>query len=399
MTKVQLFSLIITAAASINASAQTAYYATPMGLCFAGADENEQFIGDIGFAPANFWLETNAETTGSSFEWIYPTGKNEDTDEETTATSKSQSFQFKMPKGHYSAPVLTAKSGEASQSYAVVNDGIDYGKGYEGNHYSVNYRPAETLDFYQLHSYFATNSSTANSNLDYIFAGMLSDFVLKGFGESFYPSVTFYVEGVNAEVYCPAGLTTDDIEVKLFKKVKTSVKEEELGNFSVESITPVSGKAGRYMVKFVPDGTVTVTDGVMVLLKPTEGSTVQFSPVIPAQTSYHNSNKGTAALWGDFKFYGHQAIEQYWDMFGTEMTEDDDSDQCWLNNWNIGLKVSYDTPTGINEVRPQSGAIEKAATGDGNIYSVTGAKVGRESDFNRLPAGIYIIGGKKVIKK
>lgn len=41
MTKVQLFSLIITAAASINASAQTAYYATPMGLCFAGADEAE----------------------------------------------------------------------------------------------------------------------------------------------------------------------------------------------------------------------------------------------------------------------------------------------------------------------------------------------------------------------
>lgn len=39
------------------------------------------------------------------------------------------------------------------------------------------------------------------------------------------------------------------------------------------------------------------------------------------------------------------------------------------------------------------------ATANSDIYNVLGVKVGESADFNRLPAGIYILNGKKVIKK
>ena len=47
--------------------------------------------------------------------------------------------------------------------------------------------------------------------------------------------------------------------------------------------------------------------------------------------------------------------------------------------------------TAINEVTQQRAAVY-------NVFNLNGVKVGTTADFNRLPAGLYIVDGKKVVK-
>lgn len=47
--------------------------------------------------------------------------------------------------------------------------------------------------------------------------------------------------------------------------------------------------------------------------------------------------------------------------------------------------------TAINEVTKQRAAVY-------NVFNLNGVKVGTTADFNRLPAGVYIVNGKKVVK-
>ena len=47
--------------------------------------------------------------------------------------------------------------------------------------------------------------------------------------------------------------------------------------------------------------------------------------------------------------------------------------------------------TAINEVTKQRAAVY-------NVFNLNGVKVGTMADFNRLPAGVYIVNGKKVVK-
>ena len=47
--------------------------------------------------------------------------------------------------------------------------------------------------------------------------------------------------------------------------------------------------------------------------------------------------------------------------------------------------------TAINEVTQQRAAVY-------NVFNLNGFRVGTTADFNRLPAGVYIVNGKKVVK-
>lgn len=47
--------------------------------------------------------------------------------------------------------------------------------------------------------------------------------------------------------------------------------------------------------------------------------------------------------------------------------------------------------TAINEVTQQRAAVY-------NVFNLNGVRVGTTADFNRLPAGVYVVNGKKVVK-
>ena len=55
-----------------------------------------------------------------------------------------------------------------------------------------------------------------------------------------------------------------------------------------------------------------------------------------------------------------------------------------------------DVTTGIKET-PNTTYTNKQL-GD-YVYTLQGVKVGKKSDWNRLPQGLYIVGGKTIMKK
>ena len=144
--------------------------ASPNGFEYAGVDENEQSMGDYGFAPAKAFLtakvKSNSET--AQYAWKYKTvtmGSNME-----DKTSASQSISFKMPEGLYPSPEVTATDGSLKTVAKLAADGIYYGKGYMGNHDCVNYRPAQCSGYYTDPTVLLLNSAEANSGLDYIWS-------------------------------------------------------------------------------------------------------------------------------------------------------------------------------------------------------------------------------------
>ena len=55
------------------------------------------------------------------------------------------------------------------------------------------------------------------------------------------------------------------------------------------------------------------------------------------------------------------------------------------------LTLAPNGTTAINEVMQQRAAVY-------SVFNLNGVKVGTTADFNRLPAGVYIVNGKKVVK-
>lgn len=61
------------------------------------------------------------------------------------------------------------------------------------------------------------------------------------------------------------------------------------------------------------------------------------------------------------------------------------------------IEIAADTEITVGKTSAIKSVVNEGA--DSNVYNMLGVKVGTSADFNRLPAGIYIHGGKKVIKK
>lgn len=385
------------AAATAVISLVDVYYHTPEGVTFAGMDRNGDFHGDYAYAPVGKWLSTQAELTPAStpFVWTYPVSKNED-GVEKMSTSTLQNFQFRMREaGLYSAPVLKADKGTVDASFALADDGIKYGEYGTWKNFAVNYRPALTTTVGNANELLSTNDPTASAYLNMAMAGSLfTDITVYGFGESFYDCGDFYLEAINAMVYSEQPLSTADIAVKVFKREKTSVDyKTEVAKLATDEVAALGDN--RYYVSFRCAEPVFVTSAMQVVVLPAEGKTTRFSPMMPLQKDYRASNMGTASLYATFSFTGKKAPLQCMDFFGTEVTNDDDTSAGFLNHWAIGVKGSYEKPqAGIGAVTAEDGA-----NSDSPLYNISGVKVGTTADIDRLPAGIYISEGKKIMKR
>lgn len=382
----------VTAAPSVDV-----YYHTPEGVTFAGMDRNGDFNGDYAYAPVGKWLSTQAELMPEStpFVWTYPVSKNEH-GVEKTATSTMANFQFRIKEaGLYSAPLLKADMGTVDASYTLAADGIKYGEYGTWKNFAVNYSPGLTTTVGNANELLSTNDPNATAYLNMAMAGSLfTDITVHGFGESFYDCGDFYLEAINAMVYSEQPLTTADIAVKVFHRERTSVDyKTEIAKLATDEVAALGDN--RYYVSFRPAEPVFVTSAMQVVVLPAEGKATRFSPMMPLQKHYRASNMGTASLYATFSFTGKKAPLQCMDFFGTEVTNDDDTSAGFLNHWAIGVKGSYEKPqAGIGVV-----TVEADADPDAPVYNVSGVKVGTAADIDRLPAGIYISGGKKIMKR
>lgn len=386
----------VKAATPAPGAAPAAYYHTPEGVTFTGLDQNGEFQGDHAFAPANKWLQTEAEVSpsGAVVKWSYPTAISE-TGVVTMATSTLTEFQFRMRTAcTVPAPVLTAASGTSEGRYTMAADGVKYGEYGTWETFAVNYQPGQTTEVGQANEILATNDPDARTILNMVMAGgLFSDITVYGFSESFYDCGPFYLEAVNALLYSEQPLTAADLDIKVFRREKTSVYyNQEIASLSVDRVTPLSDN--RYYVEFHSAGEAPrITSAMQIVVMPAEGSGAKFSPMMPLQKSYRESNMGTCSLYATFKFTGKQASLQCLDFFGTEVTNDDDTSAGFLNHWAIGVKGSYDKPAGIENV-----IVEAGAKSDNTVYTITGMKAGTTDNIDSLPAGIYIAGGRKILK-
>lgn len=369
----------------------------PEGMEFAGVDENEQSLGDYAFAPANRYLSTKAKSTSrtASYTWTFHTlalgGK------DTLQTSSGAGLNFRMSEGLHPAPYVTATDSGRTATYSLASDGIYFGYGRQGNHDCVNYQPSQCDGYYTDTSALTLNSDEANSMMDYLWAGVgVSGFKLRGFAETFLYSSPYYLEAVTAEVYSPTAITKDDIEAHVVARKRSSsgysVDTVDIAEMRVSSIIP-SQTEGRYRVVFEPAEAPRITSSIVVRIQTAEDSNCKLSIVFPQTKVYNSDNTATSSLYTDFKIGSSQVRKQILDFSGIEMADDDGNTVGYLNNFMIGLRKSYDKPqpSGITSV-----GVQKAA--DDRVFDISGKYVGRSSALQSLPRGIYIIGGKKIIK-
>lgn len=61
-----------------------------------------------------------------------------------------------------------------------------------------------------------------------------------------------------------------------------------------------------------------------------------------------------------------------------------------------GFAQDYDTSTGIDDLTI---AKQPTASAKKGVYSLTGVKLSDGNDLSNLPKGIYVVDGKKVMKR
>lgn len=373
------------------------YYHTPEGVTFSGLNKNAKFDDDFAYAPANKWLSTAAEVSPSSatFTWTYPISQNEDGNVKYGTSTLAQ-FNFRMREpGLFDAPVLEATSSNSTKSYTMAGGGIKYGEYGSWQNFAVNYQPSLTTALDQANIILSTNDAGAKSYLNMIMAGgLFTDITVYGFGESFYYSDNFYLQAINAFVYCEHDLTRDDIAVKVFKREKTTVSYNvEVAKLTTEEVTSLGDNT--YYVEFRCNEPQYVTTAMQVVVLPAEGKDTRFSPMIPLQKHYRASNMGTASLYSTFTFSGKKTkTPQCLDFFGTEVSDDDDNSLGFLNNWAIGVKGSYTEPAGIDNIIADD---DNTIRPDDTVYNLNGVAVGKADMLQQLPAGFYICNRQKII--
>ena len=357
-----------------------------------GADKDEKFAGEYAFAPVNRWFETAAEVGSGTLQWQYSDGLDNQGNEESL-TSSSAELRWRVRKPCViSAPLLSLKSGRTTYTYTMAADGVRYGEIGTPTNYAVNYQPGCTTSFDVAPDVLSVNDRSATANLNFVMAmsgSMFSDIEVLGFSESFYECGDFYLQNISAEIYCETVPTTADILVKVFHREKSSVSTEEIAQLTCTDVYAMGNN--RYYVTFTCDEPTFITSAMQVVVLPANKDIV-FSPVVPLQSYYRDSNAGTAAFYANFTLMGKPCVKQYLDFFGTKSSDDNDKTLGYINNWAIGIKGSYDKPTtGLADI-----AADRVVVDD-KVFNLTGVEVGRVSDAASLPAGIYISGGKKFI--
>lgn len=184
----------------------------------------------------------------------------------------------------------------------------------------------------------------------------------------------------------------DDVQIAQFSsftrsKDGSTVKRIDLQFTDVEEMkanTPYIIKVSKDMTEFYansvkvvpeeyPDAIVTIKEGRPTVTAHFYGS--YFLDVVPADNLYIQNNL----------FYystGNTNIKGFRGFFEVEGASADA---------NLGFMVN-DEVTSINDLQ-----IKKEEVVDGDIYSISGQNVGK--DVNRLQRGVYIVNGKKFVKK
>lgn len=175
----------------------------------------------------------------------------------------------------------------------------------------------------------------------------------------------------------------------------------------VGTVNIIMGTPDRSMLMGANEATLSVEEGILYIDTPVELAGLQFDftteperriKVLPALDGFE-----TTGAWKDEKSYRFMAYNlngktlgagkhALLDIAGANVSDARLSDASGTN-----VKVIYSTFSGIDLIDKDS---TLRANGREGLYNLMGVKVGtRSADLERLPAGIYILNGWKVVKR
>lgn len=399
----KIFTLLLFLAASASSFAQSsdkpvAYYPLPDGAFFIGVNmKGDQAGSEIVLAPADSSLTFKAvleEDFSGDYAWMAEDYGYDELDNQDLVVSHAAASSL------VDAPTLYVVDGRGYSTYQCAQGGIAFGYGYlpdgSGNeYYASNYNAEELSGLFYDGSTFTNyadgitslNNSFAEDNIPYTVTA------LHGFAEKFSYVRPYMLKAIHAGVVSDLTLDKSDIVAKVYAVAADgTVATEPLATFTADSLNLHETDPNFYEVNLTAANDVKVSSPIMIVITNAESSDKRFGPEELVTQSQHEGEKGTAFLYCDYTFGSINHQSSY--ISYSDQTFHSYGRTYYMKHWNVSIKQDYDipeTPTGITAVKEKS--LEKAV-----IYNLAGMKVGAGTDISRLPKGIYIVNGRKVMR-
>lgn len=168
---------------------------------------------------------------------------------------------------------------------------------------------------------------------------------------------------------------------------------EPVATFVSDSVKLHETGPNFYEVNLVADQPLLVKSPIMVVITHAEGCEKKFGPEELRTQTNHVGENVTSYLWADYTFGSTQNTGKYLQWSNEAY---DYGRTYYLKHWNVSIKQDYDTSTGIDDLTL---AKQPTASAKKGVYSLTGVKLSDANDLSNLPKGIYVVDGKKVMKR
>ena len=188
-------------------------------------------------------------------------------------------------------------------------------------------------------------------------------------------------------LFAAAEVVTIDFSQAPFNRLKGGRALEQAGPQTVEGITITNIKGGRIPNRIVGNSLVLYSENSLKLVAP-EGKVIKKVVFTVIETDFIvGANPNAVAQIND---EDHRFFE--WTTGEKQITLENQSriDEQTISKLEVTLEPN--PTTGIANV-------ETSLTKNHKVYNLNGVVVGTESTFKKLPKGVYIVNGKKVVKK
>lgn len=188
-------------------------------------------------------------------------------------------------------------------------------------------------------------------------------------------------------LFAAAEVVTIDFSQAPFNRLKGGRALEQAGPQTVEGITITNIKGGRIPNRIVGNSLVLYSENSLKLVAP-EGKVIKKVVFTVIETDFIvGANPNAVAQIND---EDHRFFE--WTTGEKQVTLKNQSriDEQTISKLEVTLEPN--PTTGIANV-------ETSLTKNYKVYNLNGVVVGTESTFKKLPKGVYIVNGKKVVKK
>ena len=188
-------------------------------------------------------------------------------------------------------------------------------------------------------------------------------------------------------LFAAAEVVTIDFSQAPFNRLKGGRALEQAGPQTVEGITITNIKGGRIPNRIVENSLVLYSENSLKLVAP-EGKVIKKVVFTVIETDFivgANPNAVAQINDEDHRFFEWTTGEKQV-IFENQSRLDDQT----ISKLEVTLEPN--PTTGIANV-------ETSLTKNHKVYNLNGVVVGTESTFKKLPKGVYIVNGKKVVKK